>query len=54
MIGFFNEFLIPLGVALKVKRIILNDASSKTFDSCTVPMIFFALAGKQTFYNMVL
>jgi hypothetical protein len=48
---FFNEFLIPLGKALKVKRIILNDASSKKFDSCTVPMIFFALAGKQTFYN---
>jgi len=48
---FFNEFLIPLGKALKVKRIILNDASSKKFDSCTVPMIFFALSGKQTFYN---
>ena len=48
---FFNEFLIPLGKALKVNRIILNDASSKKFDSCTVPMIFFALAGKQTFYN---
>ena len=48
---FFNEFLKPLGVALKAKRIILNDASSKTFDSCTVPMIFFALTGKQTFYN---
>ena len=48
---FFNEFLKPLGVALKVKRIILNDASSKSFDSCTVPMIFFALTGKQTFYN---
>jgi hypothetical protein len=48
---FFNEFLKPLGIALKAKRIILNDASSKTFDSCTVPMIFFALTGKQTFYN---
>lgn len=48
---FFNEFLKPLGIALKVKRIILNDASSKKFDSCTVPMIFFALTGKQTFYN---
>jgi hypothetical protein len=48
---FFNEFLIPLGKLLKVKRIILNDASSKQFRSCTVPMIFFALAGKQTFYN---
>ena len=48
---FFNEFLIPLGKALKVKRIILNDASSKQFTSCVVPMIFFALAGKQTFYN---
>jgi hypothetical protein len=48
---FFNEFLIPLGKALKVKHITLNDASSKKFDLCTVPMIFFALAGKQTFYN---
>ncbi len=48
---FFNEFLKPLGKALKAKRIILNDASSKQFTSCTVPMIFFALAGKQTFYN---
>jgi len=48
---FFNEFLKPLGVALNAKRIILNDASSKQFDSCTVPMIFFALTGKQTFYN---
>lgn len=48
---FFNEFLIPLGKTLKAKRIILNDASSKKFDLCTVPMIFFALAGKQTFYN---
>ena len=48
---FFNEFLIPLGKALKVKKIVLNDASTKKFDSCTVPMIFFALAGKQTFYN---
>ena len=48
---FFNDFLKPLGVALKSKRIILNDASSKQFDSCTVPMIFFALTGKQTFYN---
>jgi hypothetical protein len=48
---FFNEFLIPLGKALKAKRIILNDSSSKQFTSCVVPMIFFALAGKQTFYN---
>ena len=48
---FFNEFLKPLGKALKAKRIILNDASSKQFTSCAVPMIFFALAGKQTFYN---
>ena len=48
---FFNEFLKPLGKALNAKRIILNDASSKQFTSCAVPMIFFALAGKQTFYN---
>lgn len=48
---FFNEFLKPLGKALKAKRIILNDSSSKQFTSCIVPMIFFALAGKQTFYN---
>lgn len=48
---FFNEFLKPLGKALKAKRIILNDASSKQFTSCAVPMIFFALTGKQTFYN---
>ena len=48
---FFNDFLIPLGKALNAKRIILNDASSKQFTSCAVPMIFFALAGKQTFYN---
>ena len=48
---FFNEFLIPLGKALNAKRIILNDASTKKFQLCTVPMIFFALSGKQTFYN---
>jgi len=48
---FFNEFFIPLGYALKVKKLTLNDASTKTFSSCTVPMIIFALAGKQTFYN---
>lgn len=48
---FFNEFFIPLGYALKVKKLTLNDASTKTLSSCTVPMIFFALAGKQTFYN---
>jgi len=48
---FFNEFFIPLGYALKVKKLTLNDASTKTLTSCTVPMIFFALAGKQTFYN---
>jgi hypothetical protein len=47
----FNEFFIPLGYALKVKKITLNDASTKKITSCTVPMIFFALAGKQTFYN---
>jgi hypothetical protein len=48
---FFNEFLKPLGKKLKVKSITLNDASSKQFTLCAVPMIFFALAGKQTFYN---
>jgi hypothetical protein len=48
---FFNEFLKPLGKELKVKSITLNDSSSKQFTSCVVPMIFFALAGKQTFYN---
>ena len=48
---FFNEFLKPLGKVLKVKSITLNDSSSKQFTSCVVPMIFFALAGKQTFYN---
>ena len=48
---FFNEFFIPLGYALKVKKITLNDSSTKTLTSCTVPMIFFALSGKQTFYN---
>lgn len=48
---FFNEFFIPLGYSLKVKKITLNDASTKTLTSCTIPMIFFALAGKQTFYN---
>ena len=48
---FFNEFFIPLGYALKVKSLSLNDSSTKTLTSCTVPMIFFALAGKKTFYN---
>jgi hypothetical protein len=27
------------------------DASSKKFESCTVPMIFFVLSGKLSFYN---
>ena len=48
---FFMSFLTPLAEALGAHRIILNDASSKTFESCTVPMIFFVLAGKGTFYN---
>ena len=48
---FFIEFLTPLAEALGANRIILNDASSKKFESCTVPMIFFVLAGKGTFYN---
>ena len=48
---FFNEFLKPLAKLLKVERIVLHDSSTKQFTSCNVPMIFFALAGKQTFYN---
>lgn len=48
---FFIEFLTPLAKALGANRIILNDASSKKFESCTVPMIFFVLSGKLSFYN---
>jgi len=48
---FFMVFLTQLSEALGAKKILLNDASTKKFDSCTVPMIFFALAGKGTFYN---
>ena len=48
---FFNHFLSPLAKLLGVSEINLNDASTKQFKNCTVPMIFFALAGKKTFYN---
>jgi len=48
---FFNEFLIPLATILGVKKIELDDNSFKKFESCSVPMIFFALSGKPTFYN---
>lgn len=48
---FFNHFLSPLAKLLGASEINLNDASTKKFKNCTVPMIFFALAGKRTFYN---
>ena len=48
---FFNHFLSPLAKLLGASEINLNDASTKKFKNCTVPMIFFALAGKKTFYN---
>jgi len=48
---FFNHFLSPLAKLFGASEINLNDASTKQFRNCTVPMIFFALAGKRTFYN---
>ena len=48
---FFNHFLSPLAKLLGASEMNLNDASTKKFKNCTVPMIFFALAGKRTFYN---
>ena len=48
---FFNHFLSPLAKLLGASEINLNDASTKQFKNCTVPMIFFALAGKSTFYK---
>lgn len=48
---FFNHFLFPLATLLGATEINLNDASTKQFKNCTVPMIFFALAGKSTFYK---
>lgn len=48
---FFNHFLSPLAKLLGASEMNLNDASTKKFKNCTVPMIFFALAGKSTFYK---
>jgi hypothetical protein len=47
----FFEFFTKLGEKLKVKQLLLQDASTKQLTGCNVSSIIFALAGRRTFYE---